>query len=72
MYAVDKNIPIPADRRGKGRAKYPWRDMQVGDSFLVPKAINAISGTTSCAAKRLGFRFTLRTVEGGTRIWRIG
>ncbi len=32
-YKVDKNVPIPADRTGRRRTGYPFREMEVGDSF---------------------------------------
>jgi hypothetical protein len=37
-YPVEKAIPIPpiARRSRPTRARYPWRTMEVGDSFLVP------------------------------------
>lgn len=39
MYTVDKNVPVPdtVTRYGGGVAKYPWDQMEVGDSFFVPK-----------------------------------
>lgn len=33
-YKVEKGIPIPAT---KGNQVYPWREMEVGDSFCVLK-----------------------------------
>jgi hypothetical protein len=38
MFEVEKNIPVPAAKTGtqRYRAKYPFADMGVGDSFFVP------------------------------------
>lgn len=30
---IDKDIPIPANRRGRP-CKYPWKELEVGDSFV--------------------------------------
>lgn len=38
-FTVDKNVPISPSRAGFSsfeQAKYPWRKMEVGDSFFVP------------------------------------
>ena len=72
MIKIDKNIPIPPNNSQGGRpSKYPWRDMAVGDSFRVEgKTCNAVTGMASSAGKRLGMKFTVRTEDGGHRIWR--
>ena len=37
MYTIDKNIPMPnPTRNGVVQYKYPFFDMNVGDSFAVP------------------------------------
>lgn len=73
MIKVEKGIPIPEKPRKGGKpAKYPWATMDVGDSFFVegvPLA-NFASGAYN-AAKLLNRKFSLRTVEGGVRVWRI-
>jgi hypothetical protein len=28
-FKIEKNVPMP-----KGRAKYPWNEMEIGDSFF--------------------------------------
>lgn len=33
---IESNIPIPEAKRGRIRKKYPFQEMQVGDSFMVP------------------------------------
>lgn len=32
---IVKGIPIPRTRRTGGKYKYPWMEMEVGDSFAV-------------------------------------
>lgn len=79
MFTVDKNVSLPLDTRGPGRAPmYPWLDMEVGDSFFVPESIqlpNAVSRAAYIFGKRHGLKFTRRSVQEvgvkGVRIWRV-
>jgi len=32
---IDKGVPIPPPTKGGGQFKYPWHEMEVGDSFVV-------------------------------------
>lgn len=69
---IDKNVPIPLPG---GRRKYPWAEMEVGDSVL----LEGFHSTAECYPYRAalnyaaywGLKFTARAVEGGVRIWRI-
>jgi hypothetical protein len=64
---IDVNIPVPASRR-----KYPYRDMSVGDSFLVVGAsVQVICNANNRAGKKLGWRFIARRVPDGVRVWRV-
>lgn len=71
QFKIEKGIPVPA--KGTGRASmYPWDDMEIGDSFFVKgKKSSALSATTKRIAKTRGFKFTVRQLEGGVRVWRI-
>ena len=71
MLTIDKNVRIPSVSRPGRKPKYPWRTMDVGDSFFVPsKTPCKLSGSMQGAKKRLGRNFTARAVEGGVRVWR--
>jgi hypothetical protein len=67
MIKIEKNIPFPIN-------KYPWREMELGDSFAVPLNSPATSALSN-VNKRYGIKFASRTVvENGARvkrIWRI-
>lgn len=75
MFIVEANVPI-TDGRGVGKspgrpAKYPWKDMEIGDSFkadVPPEVLRA-------AAFKYGHnhhkRFTVRIDGDGSRAWRI-
>lgn len=83
-YLIEKNVPVPADGRRGPEPKYPFRSMEVGDSFVVPageakfskrsadgRPVSRVSVATSGAGKRLGRRFVTRTnPDGSVRVWR--
>ena len=51
---------------------YPYEDMEIGDSFVVPIAARQkVMNANSRAAKRLGMRFSARTEGDVVRIWRV-
>ena len=49
MYEIERNIPIPEPRGSK--AKYPFREMEVGDSIFI---IAPVSYSEVYSAVRLG------------------
>jgi hypothetical protein len=53
-YKIEKNIPIPPKRGGKG-SKYPWGEMKQGDSFFVPGKPNEVSKKWGQMTIRLDF-----------------
>ena len=72
---VQKGIPIPVvKRRGPGggkEPKYPWREMEIGDSFLFPRAIGRASYAAAIQASRyMGKTFVVRSTDEGFRCWR--
>ena len=70
---IDKDVPLSNDPRlGGSRKKWPWGEMEVGDSFLMKGAsIGSASRGAFDAKHRYKRQFACRTVEGGIRIWRI-
>ena len=78
MYEIDKGVEIPPPNTTNGsRRIYPFREMEIGDSFLVPvdgdkKLQQArIGSAASYYGKRNNKRFVTRTVDGGARVWRV-
>ena len=74
-YVVEKNVPISSFG---SRTSYPFPSMQIGDSFVFPKAdqkrIAAAAWAYSKKSTEGGrpVRFTIRTTGDGTcRIWRV-
>lgn len=74
MYEIEKGIPLPTNTRN---SKYPYKDMQVGDSFLipahpedVPQWLKSIRNSMFAAGKRHGIKLTAAAADGGVRVWR--
>ena len=66
---ITKGLPTPRGRR----SKYPFRDMEIGDSFFAPGS--SVIGIHGCARRHRPMRFTCRSVVedgvAGIRVWRI-
>jgi hypothetical protein len=75
MYEIEKGIPLPTNTRN---SKYPYKDMQVGDSFLIPShpddaadLLKRMRNSMFAAGKRHGIKLTAAIDdEGGVRVWR--
>lgn len=69
-YVIEKDIPLP---EVEFTTKYPFKDMKVGDSFLVPYEDG---GRIRVACTNMGFKYNMRFAtrrmkDKSTRIWRI-
>jgi hypothetical protein len=77
MYQIEKGIEVPAKKIFVGKSVYPFATMEVGDSFFVPqvdgkpKTDGSLRSSARQAAKKFGFKFTVRRVDGGFRCWRV-
>lgn len=65
-FKIDKAIPIPKKQMGRV-AKYPWKEMEIGDSFFVPDKTRDQVNATSPFGK-----YRKRQENGGVRVWRTG
>lgn len=80
-YQIDKSIPMPQRTR---IAKYPFAEMSVGDSFLVPvdfeellpKTLRRMTAAKTIASANLRksrddkTAFIVSEVPEGVRVWR--
>lgn len=65
---IEKGVPMPHGRIGWA-TKYPWYEMNIGDSFV---ASGGARSGLSHMAKATGFKFTSRKIgENEFRIWRV-
>ena len=68
---VDRDIPPPEDVH-KGKRKYPWYEMAVGESFFVKgKTATQLAASYAQVQRKTLMRFTARKWPGGVRVWRI-
>lgn len=69
MFEIEKGIESPKSVR-----KYPFLEMNIGDSFFVPCEDRGKRHAVRAAATYYniahGCKFTCRAVEGGIRVWR--
>ena len=66
---IEKGLPVP---KARGRIRrYPFGDMQPGESFMVAEDQRNVASAASDYGKRHGRVFVTRKVPGGTRCWRI-
>ena len=64
---VEKHIPLPAERK-----RYPYKDMDIGDSFFVHAGkMQVVCNANYRASKKLGFKFIARCEPEGVRVWRV-
>ena len=67
---IQKGVPIPP-ARGPGVRKYPWYEMEVGDSFYTPVKRQSFSQQLAIHNNnRDGKHFIARSEGKGTRVWR--
>jgi hypothetical protein len=68
---IEKGIPLPP---ASGPMPLVQRElMEVGDSYFMPGEVAANERNRAHAWSRYhpGFKFCVRKVEGGVRVWRI-
>ena len=75
-FPLETGIPMPDGGADYTRYKYPWRQMQVGDSFFIPAAsdkkrkLYGIKSVMFYQHNRHPEHFEARVVDGGVRVWR--
>lgn len=63
---IEKSIPMP-----EAWNKYPFKDMDIGDSFLVEGDVVKVRNAAHAWGKVNNKKFSVKKVEGGHRCWRI-
>ncbi len=67
---IDKNVPLPS------RSKYPYFDMEIGDSFFAAEGSSEkITGSWAYQKRRYGRKFSYRkwneNGNDGFRVWKV-
>lgn len=73
MFQIEANLPIPkrTGRGGRRGSKYPFGQMAVGESFYAPVKPSALRSAVAVFVKaNPGYKFAVRTEDGGARAWR--
>ena len=75
-FQIETGIPIPQIRRRGKSGKYPFRELKIGDSFLVPNqdrfTIKRLRSACHNFSKRNpDYMFTVKEEVTGCRVWRI-
>ncbi|CAH1657586.1 hypothetical protein CHELA1G11_13031 [Hyphomicrobiales bacterium] len=71
-YNIEKNIPMPMP--GGSRRRYPFYELNVGESFHISgseKDMQAVRVAACHYGRRHGRKFTVRAEDEGGRCWRI-
>ena len=73
---IEIEIGVPTPNNVRQYRKYPWKEMQIGQSFFVPGDIAKTKNTLASSATRYKpTKFVLRAAEKdgltGIRVWRI-
>jgi hypothetical protein len=80
MFKIEKGVPLPPQERGRGAiSKYPFAEMEVGDSFSLPltgekgtggstyykwdKSTRKLTNASIHHARRHGKKFTVREMK---------
>jgi hypothetical protein len=71
MFTIEKGIPVPLFRTSG--SIYPFRLMEVGDSFLLAdeSMVKRARASANVTGKRMGAKFACRKVADGWRFWRV-
>ena len=74
---IEKGVALPNFKAGAGRGRFPFRDLEVGDSFYIPfgddmtKTRSVVSNAIAAFKLRNAPKdFTSRRDETGVRVWR--
>lgn len=77
MYPIESGIPMPVRSHELTFRKYPWRTLELDQSFMVPcvkdkqdDLSNSLTSNRRYAEKQTGFKFATRRTPDGIRVWR--
>lgn len=71
-FAIEKGVDV-TKAAGRGRPwKYPFLEMEIGDSFFVPADLaEKVRAAATSAGRRYGKKYVTRKEGNGRRVWRI-
>lgn len=70
MIPIDKGVPFPEKIVSRGNKRYPWKELEVGDSFVLENK-GAHTQAARASQKYAPRRFRVRKMDGAFRVWRV-
>jgi hypothetical protein len=72
MIKIERDVPLPPPVRRGRKPTWPFAEMEVGDSFVVPasRREKARLAAANYAHRHRGWKYATRDVPDGYRIWR--
>ena len=68
MAKIEKGLEMPEQNTRK--TKYPWAQIEVGDSFVYDGPMNAAWTNCRYASEKHKKKFEPRVYQGAVRVWR--
>jgi hypothetical protein len=69
-YKIDKNVPLWKQARRAETYKYPFLDMETGDSFFF-EGDDKKAKSVRASGHRMGVKVAFRREGNGYRCWRV-
>jgi hypothetical protein len=70
-FVIEKGVPLP-ETPPRWKPRYPWREMEPGDSFFVPEGkLKSLQSSAYKVGRDLGRKFAAHPEAGGVRVWRV-
>jgi hypothetical protein len=75
MIKIETGIPIPSNITRK--SKYPFKDMNIGDSFFITdkndpeKTRKKVSSAATMFCSNKDYKFKTQVFDTGVRVWRV-
>jgi hypothetical protein len=73
-YEIRTGIELPkiSNRGRAGASKYPFAQMEIGNSFIVTdRTARTVRSAVNAFQKRYEAKFAVRVTEDGVGVWRI-
>lgn len=69
-FKIEKGIPLSKVNLSRP-FRYPWAQMEVGDSFIFQGERKNIATVAHAYGRRHNIKFATRNMPDGVRVWRI-
>ena len=70
LITIDRDVPLPEGAGRGGPPKYPFRKMEIGDSFEAPNSASLVRSAHAFGSRN-GRKFATRRHGDQVRVWRV-